>query len=156
MDLVVRHSLPGLASLEVVGVIDDIDAREVYATAPGFGKALSIVALPGDLVIVVRLRPECRPGPVHYLPESYATPPCNASFDKRTSAWTGILSRVTCVECRSSRKFFNDSSSSSGLALRRGLRDRGTGNPERPVPQDLAEDEDQVSRGQAPTRGEEE
>jgi hypothetical protein len=156
MDLVVRHSLPGLASLEVVGVIDDIDAREVYEAAPGFGKARTVVALPGDLVIVVRLRPECRPGPVHYLPERYATPPCPVPFDTRTSAWTGILSRVTCVECRRSQKFFNDSSSSSGIGLRLGLRDRRVDSSGPPVGQDLADHEALVSGEQDLIRREEE
>jgi hypothetical protein len=155
MDLVVRHSLPGLASLEVVGVIDDIDAREVYATAPGHGKAPSIVALPGDLVIVVRLRPDCRPGPVHYLPEGHASPPCRVAFDKQISAWTGVLSRVTCADCMRSRKFLSACSSSSDVAFRRELRDRRVGSSRPSVDQDLADHEALVSGDQDLVRREE-
>ena len=156
MDLIVRHSLLALASLEIVGVIDDIDAREVYATAPGHGKARSIVALPGDLVIVVRLRPDCRPGPVHYLLEGYAMPACRVAFDKQTAAWTGVLSRVTCADCMRSRTFFNHSSSSSGFALRSALHGPQADSCKRRRDQDLAEGEDPVSRDMALTRGEEE
>jgi hypothetical protein len=124
MDLVVRHSLPALAALEIVGVVDYLEALEVYEAMPGFGKAKSVTALPGDFVVVLRLRPECRPGPVHYLPDHHVRPPCAVSFDLETSAWTGVRSRGTCADCMRSRKFLADSGSHAGVSLKQAYRTR--------------------------------
>jgi hypothetical protein len=63
---------------------------------------------------------------------------------------------VTCVECRRSQKFFNDSSSSSGIGLRLGLRDRRVDSSGPPVGQDLADHEALVSGDQDLVRREEE